>query len=157
VIDVAVAIEVLTADSPLLETVHAWHWRHFSDGVANDERTAWLDRLRHRCSADAVPFTLLARVEGRPVGCVTVCDDDTDPRHPDEGPWLSGMVVVGRARNLGVGRALLAAAADRARELGATELWLYTSEAARFYERCGYRLVEEKRGVDDDAVLSIRL
>jgi len=152
-----VAVELLDAASPLVETVCAWHWHAFADGVETGQRAAWLGRLRQRCSRDAIPFTLVAQVGGEPVGCLTVCDDDADPRYANAGPWLSGMVVVPRARNLGVGRALLLAAAERARALGARELWLHTGEAARFYERCGYRLVREKQGLDDDAVLTIAL
>src|SRR5439155_18872000 len=80
-----------------------------------------------------------------------------DSRFADRGPWLSGVVVVGRARNLGVGRGMLDAAADRARQVGATELWLHTAAAARFYERCGYELAHVKQGHEDDAVLWLAL
>jgi GNAT superfamily N-acetyltransferase len=67
------------------------------------------------------------------------------------------VLVVARARDLGVGRHLLDAAADRARALGATRLWLRTSAAARFYERCGYRSAHAKQGLEDDAVLWVEL
>jgi GNAT superfamily N-acetyltransferase len=149
---VEIRTELLTPDSPLLETVLGWHWdewSRFEDG----DRDGWRARLRGRARDDDIPFTLVARLDGEPVGCVTVCHDDVDARFADRGPWLSGMIVVGQARDLGVGRALLARAAERARDFGATELWLYTSEAARFYERCGYRVAHRKESLPDNAVL----
>ena len=36
---------------------------------------------------------------------------------------------------------------------GATELWLHTGEAARFYERCGYEVARPKTSLARDAVL----
>ena len=38
-------------------------------------------------------------------------------------------------------------------EAGATELWLHTGEAARFYERCGYQVARPKTSLVEDAVL----
>ena len=57
------------------------------------------------------------------------------------------------ARNLGVGRALLDAACERARSFDVAELWLHTGEASAFYERCGWTIVHRKETLPDDAVL----
>ena len=56
---------------------------------------------------------------------------------------LSKMLVHRRARRAGCGAALLAAAEDRARELGKSLLVLDTAsgDAERLYERCGWRRV----------------
>ena len=149
--------ELLQQDSPLVETVLTWHWDAFSRDHADADLDQWRVQLRGRCRADGIPFTLVARLGDEPVGCITVCHDDADARFADRGPWLSGVVVVGRARNLGVGRRMLDAAADRARQVGATELWLHTGAAARFYERCGYELAHVKQELEDDAVLWLAL
>jgi GNAT superfamily N-acetyltransferase len=154
---VEVDVQLLDPASAALETVLGWHWREWSASHADADLAAWRARLRERCGADAIPFTLLAVVDATAVGCVTVCHDDADPAFADRGPWLSGMLVVPHARNLGVGRALLVSAAARARELGAGELWLSTAEAARFYRRCGYRVARPKDGLTGDAVLWVEL
>ena len=146
-----IATALLTPDSPVIETVLAWHWHEWSAEDADADIEKWRERLHSRSRLDRVPFTLVARLDGDIVGCVTVCDDD-DKRYADRGPWLSGMLVIGPARNLGVGRRLLRDAAAHARDLGATELWLYTAEAARFYERCGYRFAHQKHTIHDNAV-----
>ena len=149
--------ELLAADSALVATVLSWHWDEWSGDHDDADFARWGAQLRSRCRADEIPFTLIARLDGEPVGCVTVCHDDDDQRFADHSPWLSGVLVAARARALGVGRRLLEGAADRARALGATELWLHTSGAARFYQRCGYQSAHAKDGLRDDAVLWIEL
>ena len=150
---VKVSIALLVADSPLLETVLAWHWHEWSAEHADADRDVWREQLRRRACSDRIPFTVVATLNDQAVGCLTVCDDDADERYEDRGPWLTGMLVIGTSRNLGVGRRLLVAAAERARAFGARELWLHTGAAAQFYERCGYQLIHRKETLDDDAVL----
>jgi GNAT superfamily N-acetyltransferase len=151
-----VAVESLAADASVVDTVVAWHWAEWSADHADADLEAWRRGLRGRCTT-AIPFTLVAYADAEPVGCVSVCHDDADPDHLDRGPWVSGLLVIRRARNLGVGRTLLGAAGERARRHGATELWLHTSEAAQFYERCGYELVRARTDLQAAAVLRTRL
>jgi GNAT superfamily N-acetyltransferase len=87
------------------------------------------------------------------VGCLSVTDDDLDERFADRGPWLSGMVVIPRARNLGVGRVLVKAAESTARSFGVPELWLRTETAGPFYERCGWSYAAPKQSLRLAAVL----
>ena len=142
----------VTADDPVLDTVAHWHWREWSLGT-EEERARWDRNLRARTGVTGIPFTLVAYWGDDPVGSVSVCTDDVDPEYPDRGPWLSGVFVLGAARDLGLGRRLLTEAEDRARAAGATELWLHTGEAARFYERCGYTTARPKTSLEQDAVL----
>jgi len=145
-------IDVLDAGDPLLETVLHWHWREWSLGT-EAERDVWRERLAARTGATGIPFTLVARWGDEPVGSISVCTDDVDDEFADRGPWLTGVFVLGAARNLGLGRRLLDVAADRARQAGATELWLHTGEATHFYERCGYSVARPKTSLEQDAVL----
>jgi GNAT superfamily N-acetyltransferase len=151
--DMDARIELLSADSPLIDTVIGWHWHEWSKGHDDANFDEWRARLRSRTNHDRVPFTLVGHLGSEPVGCVSVTDDDLDDRFADHGPWLSGMLVIGPARNLGVGRALLRAIEERARDVGAAELWLRTGEAEQFYERCGWSYLVRKEHVGDDAVM----
>ena len=146
-------MEVMSATAPSFDTVLAWHWREWGHAEADADVEEWRGRLAGRCRNDAIPFTLLAHIAADPVGCVTVCNEDRDPRFADHGPWLAGMIVVGPARNLGVGRTLLRAAEQQASIFGASELWVYTSEAGPFYERCGWTFRHRKNGLRDVAVM----
>lgn len=147
-------IALLTGDSPAVDAVFSWHWREWSPGHEEPDPTEWRGRVVERTLDDGIPFTLVAWLDDEPVGSIVVCHDDLDERYANRGPWLSGVFVVGAARNLGIGRALLDAACERARSFGVTELWLHTGEASAFYERCGWTMVHRKESLPDDAVLT---
>jgi ribosomal protein S18 acetylase RimI-like enzyme len=67
---------------------------------------------------------------------------------------LARLAVAAGARRQGVGRGLVEAAAERARELGAeaVALWSrpYQTDAHRLYESLGYRRVPERDATDED-------
>jgi GNAT superfamily N-acetyltransferase len=113
----------------------------------------WRDIIASRSESGAVPLTRLAFLETELVGTVTVCWDDSDEEYADEGPWLTAMFVQGPARNLGVGRALLADVEQGCRDLGFGDLWLHTAEAERFYERCGWHVVRPRAYLGTDTVM----
>ena len=83
-------VAVLRADDPVLETVLHWHWREWSLGPAA-ERDEWRQRLCARTAEAGIPFTLVARWDGEPVGSISVCTDDFDAEFADRGPWLTGV------------------------------------------------------------------
>jgi len=96
-----------------------------------------------RVVASAGNFLFVARHEGRIVGTLTlVCFEiPTGTR-----AWIEDVVVDESARGLGMGDALVAAAMERARELGARNIDL-TSRASRvaahrLYERAGFEVRE---------------
>ncbi len=145
-------LDLLSNDDSVLATIANWHWREWSLGT-EEERRRWHRRLETRTGSTGIPFTIVAHWDHEPVGSISVCTDDSDPDFADRGPWLTGVYVLGAARNLGLGRRLLDAAAERAQRFGAGELWLHTGEATHFYERCGYELARPKRSLTEDAVL----
>jgi GNAT superfamily N-acetyltransferase len=148
-----VRIGLLSPESSVLDAVLSWHWHEWSDAYEAADLDEWRTRLKGRSNSDRVPFTIVAYLDSEPSGCVSVCEDDRDQRFAEGGPWLSGMFVAGRARNLGVGRQLVRAAEDTARRFGAQELRLYTSEAGPFYERCGWSYLHRKQDPSDDSVM----
>lgn len=152
-----IEVKRLSAANTVFDDVFRWHWLEWGVSTRDADENAWRTQLASRCHHEGIPFTLVAALDGEPVGCVTVCEDDRDNRFADHGPWLSGMVVVGQARNMGVGRELLNRAADGARHSGATELWVWTTEAGPFYERCGYEYAHRKETTRDASVLSVGL
>jgi GNAT superfamily N-acetyltransferase len=147
----------LRATDVLFGEVFGWHWSEWGVHDPNADETGWRQRLASRCGDAGIPFTLVGEVDGQPVGCVSVCVDDQDDRYADRGPWLSGMVVIGPARNMGIGRALLVGAAEQARSASARELWVWTTEAGPFYKRCGYQYAHRKVSVSDRSVLWLSL
>lgn len=147
-----VRVEMLTEDSPLLDSLVAWHWREWGNGSSAD-RDDWRARIRSRSNTDRIPFTLVAYLDGEPTGSVSICNDNADERFAYRGAWLTGMYVLGPARNLGVGRELVRVAEQTARRFGATELRLHTAEAGPFYERCGWSYLHRKDEPNDQSVM----
>lgn len=83
---------------------------------------------------------LIAEVDGRPVGCVALLPDGSGACE------LSKMAVSPELRGRGLGRALLSAAVDRARQMGAQSLFLGSStklgNAVHLYESLGFEHVD---------------
>jgi ribosomal protein S18 acetylase RimI-like enzyme len=79
---------------------------------------------------------LVARIDGRPVGCVRV-------RLMGDTAYVSAITVAGGHRGRGIGAALTVAATERA--AGDSDLvWLHcTPESRRLYERLGYEHVDD--------------
>jgi GNAT superfamily N-acetyltransferase len=152
-----IEVRRLSADAPVFDKVFQWHWLEWGVSTPHADERGWRTQLASRCHDEGIPFTVIASLDGEPVGCVSVCEDDRDTRYGDRGPWLSGMVVVGPARNMGVGRELLSAAAEGVRQAAATELWVWTTEAGPFYERCGYQYAYRKETLRDRSVLCLAL
>ena len=91
---------------------------------------------------------LAARRNGALVGLVTV--ERATPRVE-----LAVLAVPRDQRNRGIGAALVEAAAAAARQAGADELWLVTTndnlDALRLYQRHGFRLAEIRPAAVDEA------
>jgi GNAT superfamily N-acetyltransferase len=152
-----IEVRRLSADESVFGDVFRWHWLEWGVSTPTADERGWRAQLAGRCHDEGIPFTVVASLDEEPVGCASVCEDDRDPRYGDNGPWLSGMVVVGPARNMGIGRGLLSAAADGARQAAAYELWVWTSEAGPFYERCGFEYAHRKETLRDRSVLYLAL
>ena len=72
------------------------------------------------------------------LGLATLVDDDGLPGATEPGPWLAAVFVVLEARKLGVGSALIDHVVDRSRELGYSEIFLYTDHQQQWYEKRGW-------------------
>jgi N-acetylglutamate synthase-like GNAT family acetyltransferase len=54
---------------------------------------------------------------------------------------LRSLVVAKRARSRGLGGKLVGALESAAQAAGVSELWLLTTDAGKFFERCGYEIM----------------
>ena len=105
--------------------------------------------LRERLRRDKLPLALVALQEGEPVGTVSLKIREVEIR-PQYEHWLGSLFVSEPHRREGIGSLLVGAAADEARRLEVSELYLYTRrrDTERLYERLGWAEVErlEYRG-----------
>jgi N-acetylglutamate synthase-like GNAT family acetyltransferase len=127
----------------LAEQVSAWgfdEWGHLSQGQTPQTRLA---EVRGEMNVDRIPVTFVALGEdGGIVGTAALIFDDLvgDPRNP----WLASVYVPPDHRKKGIASALVRAVEGKARELGYTRLYLFTTSAPALYAGLGWRALERR-------------
>jgi GNAT superfamily N-acetyltransferase len=90
---------------------------------------------------DRIPLTMLALIEGQPVGSASIFLHDMDTRM-DLTPWLAAVYVLPEFRGQGIGSQLVRAIEDVATRLQLERLYLFTPDRADFYARLGWSVLE---------------
>lgn len=127
----------------LAEQVSAWgfgEWGHLNEGQTPHTRLA---EVRGEMNVDRVPVTFVALGENDGiVGTAALIFDDLvgDPRNP----WLASVYVPPEHRKKGIASALVRAVEGKARELGYTRLYLFTTSAPALYAGLGWRALERR-------------
>lgn len=120
------------------------------EGSPPVDENGYAEELREvaRRSRQAV---VLVAVEESVLGCVTYVPEETSPMAEDLRPGEAGLrmlAVAPSAQGRGVGRALVEACVERARQDGKERLFLHSGEwmraAHRLYESLGFRRVPER-------------
>jgi GNAT superfamily N-acetyltransferase len=134
----------LLADYPhLIPMVGALRWREWGRPPEPIEHSWWVDITGREAGRENLPVTWVAMDQrGHALGAVGLGELDIEERR-DRSPWVLGMVVEPRARGQGIGAQLMAALDAGVRQWGYERAWVATSGlAVRFYEKCGWRIVE---------------
>lgn len=127
----------------LVNTIARWHWDEWGRHDPGGTVESWVEGLRQRTNRDRVPTTYVA-LEGEDlVGSATLVDNDMSTR-PDLSPWVAGVYVKAELRGRGVGSALMRHVVRKAAEMGIEKLYLYTGGARVFYEKLGWRYLENE-------------
>jgi predicted N-acetyltransferase YhbS len=127
----------LLADQPeLIAEVGALRWRASGSGGTPGP---WIESTARDAGRDRLPVTLVAMdLEGQVIGAVTLADAGV-PGCPDGAPWVARLVVRPGERLCGVGRLLVSAAEDLARERGHDQVWVAADGGdVEFYHHCGW-------------------
>jgi acetyltransferase len=108
-------------------------------GAAPGTEPATLEQWHRDAVTEPGRIVLVAELDSAVVGMAHIAPSEAaNARHRAE---VQRVAVADRARGFGVGRALMAAVEEAARERGLTLLWLTThdlSDACAFYEAVGY-------------------
>jgi GNAT superfamily N-acetyltransferase len=134
----------LLADQPeLIAEVGVLRWDASGEGSTPG---AWIEATARDAGRDCLPTTLVAMgLDGRAIGALTL--GATDERAGEmcgaRRPWLVGMVVRQGERRCGVGRLMVRAAEDLAREQGHDRVWVAAAaDDVAFFRHCGWDDVE---------------
>jgi GNAT superfamily N-acetyltransferase len=120
-----------------LHTVATWvfgQWGHLLPGKTLEqvERTFGTHLQR-----DAVPLTVVALDEGKPVGTASLFLHDMSTR-PELSPWLAAVYVLSSHRNRGIGSGLVQQIEAITERLQIPRLYLFTPDKQSFYARLGW-------------------
>lgn len=136
-------IRRLEADEPAFDVVARWRYDAFyaRDGGTFEESR---DALRAWMAGLGYETALLAEMDGQPAGSCLFVREEIDPKH-DLTPWLAALYVAPEFRKLGIASALVRAIEEHARDIGCSELFLYTITAEQVYAKLGW-IVRERFG-----------
>lgn len=131
---------------PELATLHFAEWSFLNPGESLDDKKAYLKRL---CSRHGVPSFIIAIEDGELVGSASLIAQDMDDR-PDLTPWLADVFVKPEYRGRGIATSLIQRIESEARIAGIVRLYLYTPDAAKLYQKLGWRIFEacQYKGVE---------
>ena len=121
-----------------LAALHAAEWKHLYAGW--DSQTAGEEFLAQKADG-SLPATLVLHEGMELVGSVSVVFGDC-PARPDLDPWLASLYVVPQRRGRGHSLELVQAAIELAAAAGAKRLHVFTETAEKFFQRCGFVILE---------------
>jgi GNAT superfamily N-acetyltransferase len=130
------------ADYPqYLPIVAGWVFDEWGPEMAGSTLESIQAEFGLHLNRDCIPLTMLALVEGQPVGTASIFRHDMDTRM-DLSPWLAAVYVVPEFRGQGIGSQLVRAIEGVAVRLQLGQLYLFTPDRAPFYARLGWSVLE---------------
>lgn len=137
-----IRIELLADHLQHLPTLAEWHQQGLRDYNPSRTLPERIERLGRLTGRGEIPTTFVAIEADRPLGSASLTAADLASR-PDLGPWLASVCVAPAERGRGIGRMLVERVEQAARDLGHTELFLYTIAAETYYQRHGWLTLEQ--------------
>lgn len=119
-----------------------WHhaeWSHLNPGQSLSARTAKLQLAL----ADGLPQFFVAEQGNCLLGSAALVECDMDT-HAHWHPWLASVYVEASRRGMGTGAALVRHTMNHAQQLGFKRLYLFTPDAAAFYHRLGWHVLQQE-------------
>ncbi len=141
-----ITVEPLENRPELVPVCARWNfheWGH-ADGRSMEQT---IDAFMELLAPGSRQKAFVALVSGFPSGLVLLIDNDLDS-HAHLTPWLASLYVDPAFRNKGIGKQLIAAAENAARDQGHSELYLYTDKPD-YYRAAGWQHHEALAGEND--------
>ena len=145
-------IRLESTDNEIFEKVVEWNYNWWGKKTGKTvEQVRYL--FEHSiCTEKRLPQTFVALLDGIPVGMYQLSMTDDLYGRPDIYPWLINVYVDENYRGKSICKELMLTVADKAKEAGLSELYLYTSHVG-LYEKYGWELVEMVKTFDEHSPL----
>ena len=144
---------IVKPGTPELAICARWRANAFSVLQASFEEE--LRSLELLSSDQRLGVALVAKGDDESIGTCLLVESEIEPNH-DVAPWLAGLFVLPEHRRRGTGAVLVRAIEDQARRRGFSRLYLYTTEAAGFYARLDWSIVDRTNWRGFDTALMVR-
>jgi GNAT superfamily N-acetyltransferase len=139
-----VDIELLAGHKEAVSVLAEWYhseWSFLYPGRTIDDFRRMIGR---RANIDRLPLALIAFQGKELVGTVSLKSSDMgSPKSLS--PWLTSLYVKDSFRNRGIGSRLVAAVEEKTHKLGMEKLYLYTVGLEPYYEKLGWRVLEQTK------------
>jgi GNAT superfamily N-acetyltransferase len=138
----ALSVQPLEPNSPWLAQIATEQFAYWGPLTGYGSRNLYESFLEQAARGEALPRVLIATIRGMPIGSVNLLTNDMTIR-PQFTPWMGQLFVAVNHRSLGIGTALIDAAASYVEQLGYCRLFLFTSGTLpQYYRNRGWIDVE---------------
>ncbi len=125
---------------PVLVDAMFSHWQSLL-AAQGKSREDFAQSMRARCRIGSLPTALVAFQGDSVLGTAALKPQHLDIRSHLT-PWLGGVFVLPERRGQGIASLLVTRIIAEARELGLTELYLWTPSSESLYARHGWKVFE---------------
>ena len=142
-------IKLEESNNLFFDKICDWYYNWL--GIKNNESIEEIKcTFEHSLCKNKLPQTFVALIDGEPAGMYQLAMSDDLNSRPDLYPWLINVYVDEKFRGRNVARELMNTVKENAKELGLTELYLYTKHIG-LYEKFGWKFIEEVKTFKDDS------
>ena len=142
-------IKLEESNNLFFDKICDWYYNWL--GIKNNESIEEIKcTFEHSLCKNKLPQTFVAVIDGEPAGMYQLSMSDDLNSRPDLYPWLINVYVDEKFRGRNVARELMNTVKENAKELGLTELYLYTKHIG-LYEKFGWKFIEEVKTFKDDS------
>ena len=142
-------IKLEESNNLFFDKICDWYYNWW--GIKNNESIEEIKcTFEHSLCKNKLPQTFVALIDGEPAGMYQLSMSDDLNSRPDLYPWLINVYVDEKFRGRNVARELMNTVKENAKELGLTELYLYTKHIG-LYEKFGWKFIEEVKTFKDDS------
>lgn len=130
-------------DGAIRSVAAQWSFDEWGELYPDDSVQWYLDLYAASDQDDhSLPVCLAALNEdGEIVGTASLIENDELPNAPEPGPWVAAVYVDAAYRTAGVGTELVLEMVRRSRDLGYTDVYLYTESVPKWYESMGWSFI----------------